>query len=291
MGHLETDIEQLTRRWTEVAPSVKQALASNVEPLTPQINSLQAEARGLRVQISSGNMASSQMGLAHLSTAASSMRSRVNSEVDKVNAPLRGLFSSVSAIDADLKIAENTLGLFGQANFPLKEDESPVLAFEGKILKGDKSEGTLFFTNQRFIFEAKKEVVLEKKLFIVTKKKTERIVVINQPIGAIQEINKGRVGFLAWTGIYVKFKSSTGQEETQFDVKGSEADIVKRFFDYLISGDADTDIAKIKGATPTAAPTKQLVRCPHCFAPYTREVYKGQKTVQCEYCGTQIVIE
>ncbi len=291
MGHLETDIEQLTRRWTEIAPSVKQALASNVEPLAPQIASLQAEARGLRAQISSGNMGYSQMGLAHLSTTASSMRSRVNSEVDKVNSPISGLFSSVSAIDENLNIAEHTLGLFGQANFPLKEEESPVLAFEGKILKGDKSEGTLFFTNQRFIFEAKKEVVLEKKLFIVTKKKTERVVVINQPIGAVQEINKGRVGFLAWTGIYVKFKSSTGQEETQFDVKGNEADIIKRFFDYLISGEADKDIAKIKGTTPTAAPTKQLVRCPNCFAPYTREVYKGQKTVQCEYCGTQIVIE
>jgi DNA-directed RNA polymerase subunit RPC12/RpoP len=270
---------------------VKQALVSNVEPLTPQVNSLQAEVRGLRTQIDTGNIAYSQMSLARLSTAASSMRSKVSSEVDKVNSPIGDLFSSVNAIDENLKIAENTLGLFGQANFPLKEDESPVLAFEGKILKGDKSEGTLFFTNQRFIFEAKKEVVLEKKLFIVTKKKTERTVVINQPIGAIQEITKGRVGFLAWTGIFVKFKSSSGQEETQFDVEGSEADIIKRFFGYLINGEADKDIAKIRGTTTTAAPTKQLVQCPRCFAPYTREVYKGQKTVQCEYCGTQIVIQ
>ena len=180
---------------------MKQALVSNVEPLAPQVNSLQVEVRGLRTQIDTGNIAYSQMSIARLSTAASSMRSKVSSEVDKVNSPIGDLFSSVNAIDENLKIAENTMGLFGQANFPLKEDESPVLAFEGKILKGDKSEGTLFFTNQRFIFEAKKEVVLEKKFFIVTKKKTERTVVINQPIGAIQEITKGRVGFLAWTGI------------------------------------------------------------------------------------------
>ena len=291
IGHLESGVEQLNRRWMEVAPAVKQALASSVEPIAPHVNSLQAEARGLRTQIDTGNMAYLQMSLERLSTAASSMRSRVSSEVDKVNSPIMDLFSSAQAIDENLEIAENTVGLFGQANFPLKEEESPVLAFEGKLLKGDKSEGTLYFTNQRFIFEAKKEVVLEKKLFFVTKKKTERLVVINQPIGAIQEITKGRVGFLAWTGIFVKFKSSTGQEETQFDVEGREADIITSFFDYIIKGEADRDIAKFKGTTTTAAPTKKLLECPRCFAPYTREVYKGQKAVQCEYCGTQIVIQ
>ena len=291
LGSLEPDIDQLSKTWAEVAPSVKQTLASNVEPLTSEISSLQAEARGLRGQIGTGHIGSSQIVLTRLSTAASSMRSRVSSEVNKVNAPLSDLFSRLKAIDDNIEIAENTLGLFSQAAFPLKEEESPVLAFEGKILKGDKNEGTLFFTNQRFIFEEKKEVVLEKKFFIVTKKKTERTVVINQPIGAIQDITKGRVGFFAWTGIYVKFKSSTRQEETQFDVKGNEADIITRFFDYLINGEADRDIAKVKGTKTTTTPTKQLVVCPHCFAPYTREVYKGQKVVQCEYCGTQIVIQ
>lgn len=291
VARLETDIESLTKGWNNIAPTVKLALSSNVEPLTGQVGSLQAEARSLRSQIDSGNISYSHTLASRLSPAASALSSRASSEADRVNIPLKDLSSSVKSIDGDLKIAETTLTLFSQASFPLKEGESQILAFDGKIMKGDKSQGTLYFTNQRFIFEAKKEIVLEKKLFIVTKKKTERTVVIDQPIGALQEIAKGRVGFIAWTGIYVRFKPGTRAEETQFDVEGWEADAIIKFFDYITNGEADRDIAKIKGPTAAASPSKQPISCPRCFAPYTREVYQGQKTVQCEYCGSQIVIQ
>jgi DNA-directed RNA polymerase subunit RPC12/RpoP len=215
---------------------------------------------------------------------------RANLEAGKVSTPLNEFISSVNAIDRDLKVAEKTVELFSLATFPLKQEESPVLAIEGKIMTGEKSEGTLYFTNQRFIFEGKKEVVLEKKLFIATKKKVERTVLIEQPIGALQEISKGRVGLLAWTGIYIRFKPERGLAETPFDVKGWEADIITRFFSYIIGGEADRDIVSIKGTTIKEAPTIQLVRCPHCGAPYTREIYKGETSVKCEYCGTLIVI-
>ncbi|MBS7621451.1 hypothetical protein KEJ32_05000, partial [Candidatus Bathyarchaeota archaeon] len=194
-------------------------------------------------------------------------------------------------IDRDLKVAEKTVELFSYASFPLKPEESPVLAIEGKIMAKDKCEGTLYFTNQRFIFEGKREVVLEKKLFIATKKKTERTVLIEQPIGALQEIVKGRVGLIAWTGVYIRFKPERGLEETPFDVKGWEADVITRFFQYIIGGEADRDIAAIKGITPKEAPTIRIIRCPHCGAPHTKEIYKGQTSVQCEYCGTAIMIQ
>lgn len=291
LGNLETDIELLSKSWSELAPSIKLTLANNVEPLTVQVNSLQSEARLLRSQINSGNIMNSQMSLSRLSTSASSLRSRVYTEANKVNSPIRELFSKVDNIDENMEIAEKTLAFFSQANFPLKEDESPILAYDGKILKGDKSEGTLYFTNYRFIFEVKKEVVLEKKFFIVTKKRTERTVSIDKPIGAIEEISKGRVGFLAWTGIYVRFKKSAGQEEIQFDVEGKEADNITKFFDYIIKGDADRDITKNRGTTKTENIQKRLIQCSKCYAPYTREVYRGQKTVQCEYCGAQILLE
>jgi len=91
----------------------------------------------------------------------------------------------------------------------------------------------------------------------------------------------------------VRFKPDSNEQEVQFDVEGWEADLVGRFFDYIINGEADKDIAALKGTTGTAptAPTSQLVYCPRCSAPYTREIFKGQKTVQCQYCGTQIVVQ
>ncbi|NWF86423.1 hypothetical protein HXY32_01180 [Candidatus Bathyarchaeota archaeon] len=290
MGHLERSIDLLTKKWTESAPLLKQAFLNNVQPFTSQIRALQEEARRLRTEINSGNIAASQSFMSRLSIDASSLRARTVSEASKVDTPLNELVSSINAIDRDLKIAEKTVELFAQATFPFKQEESPVLAIDGKIMTGEKSDGTLYFTNQRFIFEGRKEIVLEKKFFIATKKKIERTVLIEQPIGALQEISKGRVGLLAWAGIYIRFKPERRLEETPFDVKGWEADVITRFFSYIIGGEADKDIATIRGVSVKEAPKIQIVRCSHCGAPYTREIYKGQTSVQCEYCGTLIMI-
>jgi hypothetical protein len=290
MGHLEKSIELLTTKWKDSAPLLKQAFIDNVQPLTTQIRMLEAEARRLRTEIDHGNIIYSQSVATRLRIEASSVKARTISEASKVIAPLNELTASINAIDRDLKIAEKTVELFSQASFPLKQEECPVLAIEGKIMTGEKSDGTLYFTNQRFIFEGKREVVLEKKLFIVTKKKVERAVFIEQPIGALQEISKGRVGLIAWTGIYIRFKPERGLAETPFDVKDWEADVITRFFNYIIGGEADRDIAAIRGVTVKEAPAIQIVRCLNCGAPYTREIYKGQTSVQCEYCGASIPI-
>ncbi|MGB9684368.1 MAG: hypothetical protein ACPL1Z_05515 [Candidatus Bathyarchaeales archaeon] len=291
MGHLEKSIDILTQKWMEASPTIKQAFYNNVQPLTVQIRTLQSEANRLRAEIGRGNVAFCWTLASRLSVEASTLRARVAAETAKIGASLGEFLGSVNAIDRDLKVAEKTIELFSFASFPLKPEESPVLAIEGKIMTKDKCEGTLYFTNQRFIFEGKREVVLEKKLFIATKKKTERTVLMEQPIGALQEISKGRVGLIAWTGVYIRFKPAVGVEETPFDVKGWEADVITRFFQYIIGGEADRDIAMIKGITVKEAPTIQVVRCPHCGAPYTKEIYKGQTSVQCEYCGTSIIIK
>lgn len=291
MGHLEKSTELLTRKWTESAPFLKQVFLNNIEPLNGQIRGLQAETQRVRTEMNAGNVASGLSLASHFSVDASSIRARAVSEASKVGAPLNELGSSVTAIDRDLKIAEKTVELFSQAVFPFKQNESPVLAIEGKIMTGDKNEGTLYFTNQRFIFEARKEVVLERKFFIATRKKVERTVLIEQPIGALQEISKGRVGLVAWTGVYIRFKPERRLEEKPFDVKGWEADVITRFFSYVMGGEADRDIDKIRGTATEKTPAIQIVRCPSCSAPYTREVYRGQTSVQCEYCGASIAIQ
>jgi DNA-directed RNA polymerase subunit RPC12/RpoP len=290
MGHLEKSIEILTKKWMEASPTIKQSFYNNVQPLTSQIRTLQSDANRLRAEIDRGNIGHCWSLAGRLSTETSMLRARAAVETSKISASLGEFLGSINAIDRDLKIAEKTMELFSVASFPLKTDESPVLAIEGKIMTKDKCEGTLYFTNQRFIFEGKKEVVLEKKLFIATKKKAERIVLIEQPIGALQEILKGRVGLIAWTGVYIRFKPERGLEETPFDVKGWEADVITRFFQYIIGGEADRDIATIRGITPKETPTIRVIRCPHCGAPYTKEIYKGQTSVQCEYCGTAIMV-
>ena len=242
MGHLEKGVDLLRERWMNVSPALKQQFYDSVQPLSTQVRALQSEIKKVRYSLG-GAIGWASVG--PLSAEASSLRARASAETARINVVLNDFLGGINAIDRDLKIAERTIELFSSASFPLKPDESPILAVEGKIVDKDKCDGTLYFTNQRFIFE-EKEVVPEKKLFVATKKRTERAVLMEQPIGALQEILKGRVGLVAWTGVYIRFKPELGLEEIPFDVKGRGADAITRFFQYIIGGEADRDIAKIR---------------------------------------------
>lgn len=290
MGHLDKTIELLTKKWADASPLVKQSLANSLQPISPQINNLRSEMSRAKSEIDMSMLSAAQSSLNRLAGDASSIKSRAVSEAARVTAPVGEVMSSLAAVDRDLKIGETTLALFGQAAFPLKQQEFPVLAIEGKNLGQEKTDGTLYFTNQRFVFEGKKEVVLEKKLFIVTKKRVDRVIMAEQPIGALSEISKGRVGLIAGIGVYVKYKPETGLPEAVYDVKGWEADVITRFFSYIIGGEADKDIAATRGLAPSQMPTIKVTRCPYCGAPQGGEIYRGQTTVKCEYCGSQIAL-
>ena len=295
LGYLDKTIEVLTKKWADVGPQVRQSIANNLQPMSSQINALQAEIPALRTEIDMGNFPAAQGLAGRLSGEASSVRSRVLGEAGTVTAPLKEMTAGYASVDRDLKIAETTVGLFGQASFPMKQGETPVLAIEGKLMEGEKCHGTLYFTNQRFLFEGQKEVVLEKHLFIATKKRIDRSIMTEQPVGAVQDITKGRVGLLAGAGVYVTFKPEVNLPVTPYDVRGWEADVITRFFRYITGGEAERDIAASRGggspaAAAGAAPTARLVRCPACGAPHTGEIFQGQTSIKCEYCGGTVAI-
>jgi len=291
LSHLDKTIELLTKKWADVGPAVKQSLASTLGPLNSQIGTLQADTQTLRMEIDRGNLPVAEFLSNRLAPEASSIKSRALGDAAQVTGPVKELSSGLSAVDRDLKIAETTVTLFGQAAFPMKQEETPVLAIEGKLMEGEKPHGTLYFTNQRFLFEAEKEVVLEKKFFIATKKRIERVVMTERPIGALQDITKGRVGLIAGTGVYVQFRPEVGVPVTPYDVRGWEADVITRFYRYITGGEADRDIATVRGVAAPTAPSILLVRCAACGAPHSGEIYQGQSSVSCEYCGNTMAIK
>jgi hypothetical protein len=290
LAHLDKTTDLLTKKWAELGPGLKLSVSSTLQPLRQQVNAAESLAQRLRQEISMGNLIGAEVQVNSLAGEASALRSRALADSARVTTPLRDLSSALAAVDRDLKIAETTVALFSQAAFPLQQAESPVLAIEGRRMDGEKNHGTLYFTNHRFVFEGQKEVVLEKHLFIVTKKRIDRVVMIERPVGAVQEISKGRVGLIAGIGVYVQFKPEVGLPVTPFDVKGWEADVITRFFKYITGGEADRDIAASHGVAPATAPTIKLVRCPACGAPYSGEVYQGQTSVACEYCRSAVTL-
>ena len=147
-------------------------------------------------------------------------------------------------------------------------------------------DGILTLTNQRFIYESDKEIVLKKTFFIVTEKKRERQLVFETPIGFLSKITKGSVGLLAGAGLYIDFKQQT-IPQFKLDTKGEEADLVIKYYGLITSGKIDEELKKLLPSVKKLVEPK-ILSCSKCGAPYSDEVYRGQLTVQCKYCNTMI---
>jgi hypothetical protein len=123
------------------SPVLKQQFYNSVQPLSTQAHALRSEIKKAHYGLG-GAFVWTSLGV--FLAEASSLRARVSAETAKINVALNDFLERINAIDRDLKIAERTMELFSSASFPLKPNESPVLAVEGKAVDKDKCDGTLY---------------------------------------------------------------------------------------------------------------------------------------------------
>lgn len=284
LTHLEHDKASLSDRWANVGPTFK-------ERVRTRIGDLQTESQDLTRRLSRRRSGGSfeVARLRGIESRISNLRSRVGELEGDVSDTLGDFESRLEGLEQDLKIAEATVDLTSQAAFPWKEGESAIFAVEAKDMDNE-IDGVVTLTNQRFIFESEKEVVLKKTLFIATEKKKVREVVVDQPIGIIDEMHKGRVGFLAGHGVFITFKRESRLKEMKLDTKGHEADCMLRFYNFVVSGDADKELEALGEEGVEEVKERGPLICVICGAPHTDEIYRGQTSIQCKYCGAVIPV-
>ena len=284
LSNLEKDQSALADRWASTGPGVKEIINANTPFVSSEIRVLESELAQRRMDTAydAGRLASIEMKVA-------AIMSRVSDINSKVSGAMGDVESRLQQINEDVAVAERTTSLVSNASFQWKEGESPVLSVSAKDLNNDLH-GFLTLTNQRFLYEVEKEIVLKKRLFIATEKKKVRETVVDKPIGAVDDITKGRVGLLAGQGLYIKLKPQTGVPEMKLDTSGEDADLVLRFNGFISSGEADRELASAQEINVEKEKPVPVV-CPRCGAPYIDEIFRGQISVQCRYCSTSIPIQ
>ncbi|UCH02587.1 MAG: hypothetical protein JSV20_02020, partial [Candidatus Bathyarchaeota archaeon] len=218
LTHLETDQTTLSDTWSQISPDLRANTSLKSEAIRSRTLDLQGALRQ-RERYSNYNVTNLQGIESQLSEIRHSLAG-IESDIANSLTPLEKRYKN---IDQNLRKAESTVELVAQASFPWEEGETAIIAAKVKDLNNDL-DGYITLTNLRFIFEHIKEIVLKKRLFIVTEKKIVREVAVHKPIGMITRLTKGRVGLLKGSGLFVEFASETGIPEMKFDTKGSDAD-------------------------------------------------------------------
>ena len=285
LTHLEQDQAALLEKWIEFSPEIRGISHQKSETVQSKTRSLQImlARKRRRTDYNLGNLQDIELSLTELRLNLSELQSFVASSLNPLEKRYR-------QIDEKLRMAESTVTLVSQASFPWKKGETPITATKAKDLINDLK-GVITLTNHRFIFEHEKEIVLKKRFFIVTEKKIVREVTIHKPIGMVTQLTKGRVGLLKGAGLLVEFTSESGIPEMKFDTRSHEADWMVQSYSNIISGKVDEELAK---STPESTPEQeghQLVACNICGAPYTEEIYRGQTSMNCKFCGAAIALK
>ena len=198
---------------------------------------------------------------------------------------------SIEKIESTINEAEKAVNAAMSASFALMEREHPILCIKVKKLEpGEKNEGRIIITDQRLLYETEKEVVVEKKLFIAIKTRMDRVLDLEIPLGVVTEVHKGRVGLIAWEGVYVELRPSQKYKEVIFDTTGDNTEKMVDPVNYVLSGQADKDKALIAvDEKPIEGP--QAFLCIKCGAPLNVATTRGISDVECKYCGTRNKIQ
>jgi predicted nuclease with TOPRIM domain len=272
--NLESEYKNLSKNWNTVHSSV---LNSNYN----QVNTALQRQNDIENRL---NLSKTPLEIDQIETQLSDFTHSIAMMENSLNNQLQEHQNRYNSINNDLILIENTLAQLENSSIDWKNKEYPILAIKAKDLTHDK-QGVLTLTNFRILFEEVKEVILRKSFFITTEKKTVKEVTLDQPIGAVKVIEKGRVGFLKGAGLFLRFKPQTGLEELKLDTSGNDDEKVIHFYNYIITGEAQKELIPI---LDEASDSSVPVNCPHCSAPYSEEILLGQTSIKCLYCGTVI---
>jgi TolA-binding protein len=285
LKHLERDQTTLSEDWARLGLDLRANASIKGEIVRTRVRDLQ-KALSYRATGADYNL----VNLQEIESGIPELRLTLSEMHNSTTAALSPLEKKYERIDQDLARAESTLSILEAASFPWEESETPILAIRAKDLNNNL-QGFITLTNLKFVFEHEKEIVLKKTLFVVTEKKTVREVMVQKPIGMVTSLVHGKVGFFRGSGLFVKFAPEAGIGEMKFDTTGQDADWVTKTYNYIISGQAEKELAASTPASKEERVGMQIVTCPVCGAPYTERIYRGQTSVNCKYCGSIIVIQ
>ncbi|MCX8188693.1 MAG: hypothetical protein N3F64_03210 [Nitrososphaeria archaeon] len=288
---VEEQLKKLVGDWNLTRSSISFDIESLTGQLKSEISILKSEGQSLLSRINQPFFVEFAIRgeIILYNTKVSTFTSKAYSQINQVKRGLVKVREDIEKVEKVVSDAEYVVNSIASASFMLKENEHPLLCVKAKKLEpAEKNEGKVTVTDQRLLYEVEKEVVLEKKLFIPTKTKTERKLDLEIPLGIISSVQKGRVGIIAWEGVYIDLKPGQKYKAIVFDTSGDDTEKLIDAINYVLSGQADRDMVLVE-VKPVEGP--KAFFCIKCGAPLDVPTTRGVYEVSCKYCGTRNKIQ
>jgi len=286
---IENQLSNLINNWNMTRTGLSSNIDAFSQQLRTEISSLKSEGDELLNRINQPFALEFVLRgeIAIFNSKVDNFTSKAHGQINQAKSGFTELRQNIEKIESITNDAENSINSTQSASFALIEREHPILCIKAKKHEpGEKNEGRIILTDQRLLYETEKEVAIEKKFFIAIKTKTSRTLDLEIPLGIVKEAHKGRVGLIAWEGIYLELRPGQKFNQAIFDTTGDDTEKLIESIDYVLSGQADKDKAMIAvEEKPPEGPKAFL--CIKCGAPLDVATTRGIAEVECNYCGTK----
>ena len=287
---LERRAEILKEQWQELLPRVQGEIDRQSRLLSSALANAEREVRLLKAEFQR-SPASAQARLETCKATVEGLGDKVQAASGSIEGMFNTLQGDLRQILGEIEAITWMLDQLDEACFGLRPGEVPIEATKATYLtEGDKGpKGILYLTDQRLLFERKEDVVTKKVLFIPTQKKRVQELLLDVPIGKVEESKGEERGFILRKEILrVKFSSGAPVPEASFRLAEDSA-TWRVLIGKVLSGEMDRERVGVE--EKPAEPAREIPsRCPACGAQLTQEIVRGMTSITCEYCGTVIRI-
>jgi hypothetical protein len=289
---LEGKAADLKQRWANQRMLVLQQITQQANMLDMDMRQLEMTASQLAPR--SGNPSAAQPYLAQAKSQLDALQNKVSAAESTIQGMYRAFTEDADKINTHLKEIDWLLTQLAQASFQLLPTEAGIMAVNATWIKGgkeskDDSQGVLYLTDQRLIFEQKQEIATKKVLFITTEKQKVQKLQLEVPVFMTQEVKPSKQGLFGHEDhLEMSFASGAPVYNAHFHLNGQDCNAWQGLINRARVKDFDkgrsVPVDKTEAEKVKTAPTQ----CPICGGAITKPVLRGMDTITCDYCGNVI---
>jgi len=286
-SYLERKAEVLEKQWHDILPRLQAEVGSQSRSLSFLLNQAEGEMTSLQMAFQR-SPASARAKLGPCQMRIEKLEDKVRAVSDNIRGMFDTLQRNIKQAVEEVREIVWMLDQLDEASFGLRPQEAPIEAAEAVYLVEPKLKGILYLTDQRLLFERKEEVVVKKVLFIPTEKKLVQELVLDVPIGAVEECVGEEKGFILRKEILgMRFSSGAPVREARFQLK-EDSSTWRALIGRVLSGGIERERIVPREEVPVEEAKEIPTRCPACGALITQEIVRGMVSITCEYCGNVI---
>lgn len=290
-AHLEEQIAQAAQRWPPIRQQAALALEEQANLLRAEINRADEAVRRLQ-PLKTRPLSTAQPTIQRVEDELSAAERRIRAGQQAVEGLYSALVNEVQAIGRQVQACERMLDWLAGATFTTEPGEGLVSATQAQKVDGnERSEGILFLTDQRLLFERREKVARKKFLFITTASEVERELVWQAALADLERVEASE-SRRALAGkrelLTVTPRSGARARRADFELK-TDSDAWRALLLRCQTGEIGAE--RVAGA-PEIPEYLVPAKCPSCGGALARAGrVRGISSVRCEYCGTNIPLE